>query len=680
MTPAQQRVEATGRWLAAAGGQASPGEIGAALGFHHRHQAEVIGALRTQGLVEGPRTQVALTAAGWARFAGVTGESAGEVLDRALAGWPQTHRAFVELMASAVIARHHLGAAHPEGHLGFMAIGPTGTGKSSVAAVVCHLFGWPLEEHLVDMPHESAGSLLGRREQEAGGGWHWEPAPMTRLPFVVLDEFDKADRGVQLQAWRYFQGRLRVRTENGVHELRPTPLLTANGDPDQVTRQEYRRRSGVLFTGAMAGRGREIGRLMRQLSPADRLDLGRLVPPARLDDGALAVLEAAEEALTEAGREEFDLPGLELAALGRCALLGDGADQELAAYATAVAYLQVTETRRGLVRERWGPDLAAMRQHFGADVDGLLAAIERGREGQRQAREAVQEGRQRQARAELTVLEQGATLAARCRQLVGDLDSRKLSPERRPEAAGLRTVLRTVANRAAAVSTAASLREVQQQAEDPLARGAQLVAAEAAGRQQRLDDAAETKRQAEQDRRAARKALEFDRIKEAAARQQRAEQLAAVVAAAKPLEALYRRKTTAPVADPLTTLTRLRVPGYDQPLLSYVSPPPPPPAKGLRRLLQALPQGHWQVIGSGARFGGTRTSCPALATWGPGTRAVLAPTLAALHAQEDQLRTGRQRQRPNVDPDADAAAAAVPARILTGPRAARQPGAAVARR
>jgi hypothetical protein len=685
VTPAE-RLEAAGRWLASAGGAATPGEVGTALELNHARQADVLRDLTTRGLIVRSHTRVELTEAGWARFAGAAPDSAGEVLDRALAGWPQTHRALVELMAAAVIARHHLGAARPEGHLGFMAIGPTGTGKSAAGRLVCHLFGWPLDEHLVHVPAETVGSLLGRRERvDDGDGWRFVPAPTTALPFLVLDEWDKADREVQRHGWRYFDGKLRVRAETGWQEMRPTPLLTANGDPAQVTRPEYRRRSAVLSTAAMAGRGREIGRLLRRLSPTDRLDLGRLVPPARLDEAALAVLEVAEEFLTEAGREEFDLPGLELAALGRCALLGAGADHELAALGTVVAYLQVTESRPGQVRPGWTLDAAAVRQQHGAGagVEALLAAVDRGRRAVDQARQAVHEGRQRHARAELAVLEAGEALADRCRKLRDKLDGRRLAelPEqRRNDAAGLRRILALLAARAAQVSTEASLRDVRAQAADPLARGAALVAEAAAARQQRVDDAAEARRQVQDDRQAAKKVQAWERSREAAARRQRAEQLAAVVAAAKPLEALYARKTTKPTEDPLATLLGLRVPGYDQPLLVYVSPPPAPPAKGWRRLLTTQPSGHWQVTGSGVRFAGTRSSCPALAAWGPGTRAVLAPVLAALHAQEDRLRTGRRQGRPRVDPAVDAAAAVPPLRALPGPSGTgRDPSTAVAR-
>lgn len=678
MTPRQERLEAAGRWLAAAGGGASPGELGAALGFHHRHQAEVVGELRAERLVEGPRTRLTLTEAGWARFAGATAASAGDVLDRALTGWPQTHRALVELMAAAVLARHHLGAARPEGHLGFMAIGPTGTGKSAAGRLVCHLFGWPFDEHLVHVPAETVGSLLGRRERvDDGDGWRFVPAPTTALPFLVLDEWDKADREVQRHGWRYFDGKLRVRAETGWQEMRPTPLLTANGDPDQVTRPEYRRRSAVLSTAAMVGRGREIGRLLRRLSPADRLDLPRLVPPARLEDDALAVLEVAEEMLTEAGREEFDLPGLELATLGRCALLGAGADHQLAALGTVVAYLQVTETRPGHVRPGWSLDAAAVREQHGtgAGVEALLAAVDRGRRTVEEARRAVHEGRQRQARAELAVLEAGEALADRCRRLRDQLDRRRLAelPEQhRNDAAGLRRVLGLLAARAAQVSTEASLRDVRAQAADPLARGEQLLAAAASMRRQREQDVAEAKRQAQENRRAQRSIQATEKATAAAWERHRRQQLAAVMAEVTPLEKLYARRTTKPGESPLDVLREHRVAGYDQPLLRYVPPGPEPAPATLRgrlaRVLVGGPTGHWQVTGSGLRFPGTPGGCAALSAWGPGSRAVLAPVLAALHAEEDQLRDRPRQGRPRVDPAADAAAA-VTVRPLPSPTA-----------
>jgi hypothetical protein len=672
VTPTE-RFEAAGRWLVSVGGQASPGEIGAVLGLNHARQADVVRALRRAELVAGSQAQVRLTSAGWARFGGVYGESAGTVLDRVLDGWPAQHRAFLVLLVSATIARHHLGLAQPSGHLGFMAIGETGTGKSSMGELMCHLFGWAPEVHSVHVPGETRGSLLGRRE-ETTEGWRWEPAPMTRLPFVLLDEFDKADRPVQIQASNYLTGKTRQQFEGRVHELLPTPLLTANppvsGGRYRDLRPEYRRRSVVLDTAAMAGRGRELERLLTRFyaetSPADRLSLDRLVPPARLDDSARAPLELVDIALTPAGREEF--PGvrsLELAALGRCALLGPDAAQDLAAYATALDYLQVTESVPGQVDEHWAYDFSlSVRANLGADAEELVAALERGRAQQQQAAQAARTGRQSKVRVELEVLEGGAALAERCRQLRLALDGRKVPGERRPDAAALRRVLGIVGNRAALVSTAVSLREVQEQAADPLARAARLVDEVASARVQQVQDVRQESRNLRQDR----AAVKIEQARARSAAKARRDELRAwldgVTGQAKPLEVLYKRTTTRAGENPLAGLVALRVEGRH--LLTFSETPREERGRGLGGMLLGLAQarttGTWQVRDSRAAFPGTRTACPALASWGPATRAVLTPMLAGLYVIEDQIRAElgiSARQRPQLP------AGAIPARVLT---------------
>jgi hypothetical protein len=659
VTPAE-RLEAAGCWLVSVGGQASPGEIGAALGLNHARQSDVMGALRRAELVDGSQAQVRLTSAGWARFGGVHGESAGTVLDRVLDGWPAQHRAFLELLVSATIARHHLAPGRPSGHLGFMAIGETGTGKSSMGRLVCHLFGWAPEAHSVHVPGETAGSLLGRHVADAG--WQWEPAPMTRLPFVLLDEFDKADKPVQARAWMYLTGEVRQQVEGAVHELLPTALLTANppasGGRYRDLRPEYRRRSVVLDTAAMAGRGRELEQMLTRFygeaSPADRLSLARLVPPDRLTDSARAALEMTYEALTPAGLEEFPgIRSLELATLGRCALLGPDADQDVAAYATALAYLQVTESVPGQVVEHWGLDVAAVREHLGAGAEVLVAAIERGRAHQQQAVQTARAGRQSKARVTLEVLEGGAALAERCRQLRLALDGRKVPAGRRPDAAALRRSLGIVGTRAAAVSTAVSLREVQEQAADPLARAARLVAEVTSARVQEIQDTRRQVHDARQDHAAVKAEQARARAAAKARRGQLRSGLEHIVGQAKPLEQLYGRTTTRPGENPLARLTELRV--ESQQLLTFVETPREERGRGLGGVLRALAQdrttGIWQVRDSRAAFPGTRTSCPDLAQYGQATRAVLTPMLAGLYVIEDEIRAELQvpaRRRPQL--------------------------------
>jgi len=666
------RVEAIGAYLARVGGESAPGDIGAAVpGLNHRTQAVSLNTMRAAGLIEGPRNWVRFTPAGWARFGGVTAEGAGEVLDRVLDGWPYTHRAFLELLVSTVIARHHLGARRRTGHLGFIAIGETGTGKSAMGGLVCHLFGFPPALHTLHLPTQAAGSLLGRREQD-GDGWRWVPAATTRLPFVVLDEFDKAEDAVQRRAWVHLHDALDQQLEGQVHELLPTPLLLANpprsGFRYAQLRQEYRRRSVVLDTRAMAGRSGELEDLLARFyattTPADRLSLERLAPPAdRLGPDALEVLKMArDQALTQAGREEFPtVRVLELTTLGRMALMGPNADEQVAAYATAVAYLQATESVPGQVLERWGPDVAAVRAALGQGGEAIATALERSRAERAAAAQEAVRGRQRKARAELETIEHGARLAEELRQLITALDGRKVAPADKAAAAGLRKALRILATSAAQVSTRASLLEVAEKSYDVQDRARALVAAQGAARvatdQARRDAAEQARRQKTQD-----KAMrESARRAAAAHRRETGGRLALVVESAKPLEDLWRRTTTRDGEDVLARLAELEVNG--RPVLVYQPPAERPRERGLAGFLDRLApeSGTWRVNGAAVAFPGTRWRCAALASWGPNTRAVLAPALAMLHQVEDQLRAelGRApRERRPVVP----AAAAAPVR------------------
>lgn len=673
MRAADRRAEQACEWLAGMpGGRATPGEVGAALALNHARQAETVKAMRANGWAEGGQT-LALTAEGWARFGSpvVSAEGAGEVLERALEGWPQTHRAFVELAASAVVARHHLGAVQPSGHLGFMALGETGTGKSAAAGLLCDVFGWDPAEHVLLTPAETAGSLLGRRVQ-AEGGVRWEAAAVTRLPFVFLDELDKADEAAARRAMVFMQGERRLRFEDQVHELLPVAMLAANpprGGRDRYAdlRQEYRRRAVVLDTAGMRARGHELARLLRAYY-ADprrpRLSLEALRPPESLPDSARAILDSMTNVLTDAGREEFEMRSLEFATLGRMALLGADADADVAALLTACGYLQVSETQPGMVRQGWQQSLGPVRQSLGtrASAAQLLAMLERGEVERAERARAVRQARTQQASAGLEVAEQGATLAARLGRMHEALDGRRLqalTAGQRDEAKGLRRTLRTLQGKAARVSTARGLEEVQALAEDPLRRAEALVAAETAERTRKdretvqaaaeaAQQAAWAKQQREAERAAVKQARAFQREQLAAQEREARELLAQVVAEAKPLEQLYRRTRTAEGESPLAQLRRLQVDG--RAVLAYQGNQ----GSGLLSALGAAftgEVGRWMIAGTSQGFPGSPSRCAALAEWGPGTRAVLAPVLRYLHGQEDVLvqRLGKQPRagRPN---------------------------------
>jgi len=644
-----ERFEAAGAYLVRAGGGAAPGELADALGgLNAARLAELTRALREAGYATGPRTRLQLTDAGWSHFAGVEGAPAGEVLDRVLDGWPQAHRAFVELLVSAIVARHHLADRYGFGHLAFMAIGPTATGKSATAGLVCRLFGLDVATHTLYLPEVTPGEVMGRRVQDADG-WHLEPAPVTQQPFLLLDEFDKADDATRRQALAYLHDQPRRMVGSELRDLKPTTLLAANpptsGERYRMLRQEYRRRSVVLDTAGTKGIADVLRHTYDAWRPADRLDLAQLEPPAdELPDPARAVLQSlVDNVLTEDGSTD-DFPGvpaLELAALGRWALLGPDADPAAAALGVAVAYAQVTGTVPGMVKDGWQLDLAAVRSALGADGEAIAAAVERGRAERATAVDEVRQVRRRHVQADYRVLEDAATLAAQLRELHDALDGRKMPEDLHAVAKGRRAVLRLLADRAGKVSTAASLDDVRADAAEPMDRARELVAKATTARLERQQYAraeAERQRREGADRRAA---AAQQRAATTAGRKFLRDQLAEVVTAARPLEQAYRRKTTRPgenVLDELKSLTVDR-----RPILRYrVSlPAPEQPRKGLGRLLGGTrePMGVWtSAIDPGVYYAGTQYGCRDLAAWGRATRDMLTPPLRLLHRSEDDLR------------------------------------------
>lgn len=660
LTPRQQRMEAAGILLVKVGGSATPGELASALGLSNRHrQADVVGDLAAADCVTRGAGRVKLTPKGWARFAGIGQADAGEVLDRVLAGWPAPHRAFLELLVCALIARHHLAKAYPRHeHLGFMALGETSTGKSAMADLVCHLFGFDPVQTSVHTPGETAGSLLGRRAALPGGTTAFEPAPMTRRPFIFLDEFDKADLQVQARAWNYFRGTVATPAEGEVYQLLPTPMLAANPPPKGgrlgALRPEYRRRSVVLDTGSMAGRGRELAKHLRTFyadtTPADRLSLDGLVPPAALDKAALEVFEAGEQALTDAGRAEF--PGdraLELATLGRLALLGPATSHQMAAVGTMAAYLTVTESVSGQVIDGWQQALADWAGQA-AGGESVMASLERRNRDKAEALGQATSNRRRTQHAEQGVLQAGAELAERCRLARVDLDARKVSREHKPAAAGLRKALARHQDSAAKISTAVGLDDITAVSAPVLEQAGQLLALLNAERGQvetaRLDSIHDRQRErAEGKQRAAWEARER--------RQYRAGRVALlkrVRTTAGRLERLDRRKATKPGESPLEVLAGERVDGHA--LLTYQPPVAEQRPKGFwAKVGYQQPRGRWVIAGTGYGYPGTPLSCPALAAWGQNTRAVIAPTLTFLHELEDGLvgeLGSKPRQRASV--------------------------------
>ncbi|MGI8749966.1 MAG: hypothetical protein ACR2J6_05350 [Thermoleophilaceae bacterium] len=640
-----------------AGGEASPRELQLRTAKAPSTVSKWLSELRRTGLVDGPKPRPHLTAEGWVMADRRGGATAGgrRELDAAIARWPaEPQRAFLRMLVAAVAARWHLAGQRPQRHPGFVAAGPTGTGKTSMAQFVCEAFGLDAEAHVVYLGGRTAGEVLGRREH-GEDGLTFEPSPMLSRPLVVFDEFDKAGRDQQRAALLCFQGDTRAVVEETPVQLRAVPMLACNTQQGLPIPPEYRRRSVVLDMGAIADLLGDLDLALYELA-ADggppRVELDALCPPAaRLPTETHRRLRAVlRQALTEEGWTLCNVDAVELLALGYAAGAElDGVDLPALAIAAARDYLTCAETV-GETRPGWRRGLASV----GSSDD--VAAMEAGQA----ERERVEVGRQQrghaQAREALELVGARQELAEELRQ--ARPDARSLLREHRPAGQGLRAQLEHLRERVLASRSEQRLDELRNPAGDLLTsvrelrgRDEQLRAdAVAAGEQERRgrqlavererEAAAALRAQQAGQRRAAAATARQAKAQAVARRQAARDELTAVRAAAKPLEALWRRAGTGGER-PLSVLPRTHV--FGQPLLVFELSGQSSSNAGLgARLLDAVVsiagEGTWRSPHDPAvAFHGSRTSCAELAGWGPATRSILAGPLRRLHVREDQL-------------------------------------------
>jgi hypothetical protein len=269
-------------------------------------------------------------------------------LDQALAPLPAPHRALTRLLVCTVIARRHLRQARPSGWLGGIAAGPTGTGKTLIASVVCQVTGADPTAAVRLTGAESDRSLWGRRAQQPGGAWALVPARVLSLPFLVLDELDKCPPALRQAVCQLLHGEARVPAEGTVLDIAPAVYATLNGPPAESVHEAYQRRAVTLDTAPLDLDRAALARAARTLMAPGylpRLPVGRLAPPATtLPADVLAVMQASLDlCLTPAGQALVNLRGLELAALGYAAAAGT-ADLGAVADAAVADYLECAFT------------------------------------------------------------------------------------------------------------------------------------------------------------------------------------------------------------------------------------------------------------------------------------------------------------------------------------------------
>ncbi len=436
------------RAVAAAGdaGLKSP-EIAARTALPDRTARAVVARLKLRGLVvqDGQRGAVRSTTAGrtevGARTPGVALTSALEV---AIGHFPaEAQRAFVRLLLSGIVARHHLATEYPDGWGGFIVVGPTKTGKTAMARFACRLFGIDRQSAVRVLRDETPGSIFTRRQQAKGGEWVADPSRLLRIPVLCLDEYDKAPEEVRRQAARLLQGETKVEVEGVSFTVSPVPMVALNAGPGELPRwldDPYVRRSPVLDTGALGGLLRDIDEDMHrlfELGVIPRLDLGRLRPPGKLQEADRKMLRnALRSALTEEGWRLADVEAISRLALGRVPLMGGGASAEQACLATALDYLIATSTLPGHVRLS---AVAELRGRLGGDV-AMAANVEAHVAQQTALVRHDQDQRAAKLAADAAFVADRAELAAKLTELV-----ERLGRRRDPEASGVKAALRKLA-------------------------------------------------------------------------------------------------------------------------------------------------------------------------------------------------------------------------------------------
>lgn len=133
------------------------------------------------------------------------------------------HRVMVELILAAVVARQH--KIRPNRHPFFVLFGSTLRWKTSLGCFVCAALGLDPAIQVVDCGTEAGQSLTFRR---SSNGTLSSKRALLDTPFIVLDEFQLADRRVRGTLEIFVSGRLVVPVENEQLTVRAVSLLTLN--------------------------------------------------------------------------------------------------------------------------------------------------------------------------------------------------------------------------------------------------------------------------------------------------------------------------------------------------------------------------------------------------------------------------------------------------------------------
>jgi hypothetical protein len=144
-----------------------------------------------------------------------------------------THRAAIELMFAAAVARQH--ETRPDRQPYFVAVGGTLHWKTSLGIFMCHALGLDPTLHVIDCGTETGKSVAIRRGSTGAAVFERR---LLQAPFVTFDEFLTASPEVRAALGLFLGGRLVVAFENEQLTVRPVPLLTLNPRPKPTLEQQ----------------------------------------------------------------------------------------------------------------------------------------------------------------------------------------------------------------------------------------------------------------------------------------------------------------------------------------------------------------------------------------------------------------------------------------------------------
>jgi hypothetical protein len=473
-------------------GALSPRDLAERTGRAPRTVTKDLARLRDAGLVDGPKTAPRPTTAGYGLVRPLPPVPR-TAYDRMVADiLPAPLAALARLVVDAVVFRRHFPehARQP----GFVVFGSKGTGKTAVAELVAQALGFEFRTVLRELSSLSPGGLVGRRRQEAGGRWVFDSSEVADLPFVVLDEADKAEGELRREMFRLFGEHPRIVIEGSDVLLRGVPLVVFNaplgkgetGLPTNVLHEAHFRRSIVCSThGLPAHQIDELPvRLRRHY--ADPVASGPLVsladctpPGERLPDAAVAVLRLIREVLTTVGRPFVQLEALEVVTLGRAGRLGCRPGDNLAGAVAGVVtdVLTCWETVPGVVEPGWTVDPDAWRRALG-DAPGMeefLAAASRAAEHRRAVTVERAARRSRADVEDLSLTGERARLRALLDEAISSIS--RVPKGYGPQAAGLRAQLRKLREDAGTARSKERLEEIAANAAPVLSQASDLVRA-----------------------------------------------------------------------------------------------------------------------------------------------------------------------------------------------------------